>query len=98
MGLTGQAKDFYNKIVVPSTLLDAPLIVIASAYNYPAVAATRLVAPDTVRRIAEDAFREDRALEEIILADGLESIGPSAFDSSLIRSLVIPNSVTSIGE
>lgn len=94
-GLTGQTKDFYNEMVVPSTLSGAPVTDIDTHAVFPA---TRLVLPDTVRRIETDVFREDRDLEEVILPDGLEFIGPSAFNDSLIRSLVIPDSVTSIGE
>ena len=86
------AVTFYEELVVPPFLSGAPVTGIASGMH-----AKRLILPDTVRRIEEYAFYQE-ILEEVLMEEGLETIGPHAFDDSRIRSLVIPNTVTSIGE
>lgn len=47
--------------------------------------------------IGESAFRGCSALESATLAEGLTSIGNSAFGESGLKSVVIPNSVTALG-
>ena len=47
--------------------------------------------------IGESAFKICSALESATLAEGLTSIGNSAFEESGLKSVVIPNSVTALG-
>lgn len=58
---------------------------------------TKVTLPSTIIEIKDRAFYNSY-LEEIKLNEGLKLIGESAFESSDIKSLVIPNSVSSIQE
>lgn len=53
--------------------------------------------PGSVERIGEAAFRET-GLTELVLEDGVREIGAQAFMGCKLCSVVIPASVTSIGE
>lgn len=44
------------------------------------------------------AFANNYSLETVIMNDGLERIGDSAFDTTAIKEIVVPSSVTFIGE
>lgn len=59
---------------------------------------TRIVLPDTVKRISSNAFYNCRGLTSLILNDGLEYIRSRAFSgcSSITGTLTIPASVTHI--
>ena len=50
-----------------------------------------------VTEIPNKAFKDFRALEEVILPETLQKIGELAFCRSSLKSIVIPNSVTEIG-
>lgn len=52
--------------------------------------------PENIKMIGEDAFRDWKQLKEVDLPDGLETLGGFRGCSSL-RSVKIPNSVTTIG-
>ncbi len=57
----------------------------------------RVVIPDTMTEISDEAFYNCTALREIIIGAGVESIGRSAFNSCIsLRTLTIPNSVKAI--
>ena len=53
--------------------------------------------PKTTKIIGQSAF-EDSAIETVDLPYGLEAISDFAFQCSSVRSMVIPDSVTDIGE
>ncbi len=58
----------------------------------------KVVLCEGVERIAEGAFENNKALNEITLNSGLQEIGNSAFSGcSGLTSITIPSSVTSIG-
>jgi hypothetical protein len=61
---------------------------------------TTVIIPNSVRTISENAFRDSRQLRSIILGSGVTSIGSRAFAScgQLTGEIVIPNSVTYLGE
>lgn len=56
-----------------------------------------VIMPSTLVEIKEAAFKKTQ-ITNIVLNEGLETIGNSAFSESLIETLIIPNSVTSLGE
>ncbi|MGN0778617.1 MAG: leucine-rich repeat domain-containing protein [Aristaeellaceae bacterium] len=58
----------------------------------------RVVIPASVRRIGQGAFRGCQ-IKQLILSEGLESIGAEAFkDCSILNRVVLPDSVTELGE
>ena len=55
--------------------------------------------PDTVKRIGQQAFKDNRILREIILPKGLENIGDATFMGCVsLVALTIPQNVTEIGK
>ena len=57
-----------------------------------------VVLPDSIRTIERNAFYNCTSLREIDLPEGLERIEERAFCNTALESLVIPSSVTYIGE
>ena len=53
--------------------------------------------PTTVTSIGNEAFRDSRRLNSIILPETLKTIGEYAFAGSSLTSITIPNSVTEMG-
>ncbi len=59
----------------------------------------KIYVPDTVKRIGQQAFKDNRILREIILPKGLENIGDAAFMGCVsLVALTIPQNVTEIGK
>ncbi|MFQ8923070.1 MAG: leucine-rich repeat domain-containing protein, partial [Clostridium paraputrificum] len=58
---------------------------------------TSMKIPDNIISIEDGAFKGTSSLTNVTLGNGLETIGGSAFESSGITSIEIPDSVTSIG-
>lgn len=69
--------------------------------GFPRTVKLKVTLPGSIRRIGQDAFSssygEYRYLSEIILCDGIESIGDRAFYSCMISKIYIPSSVRTIG-
>ncbi len=57
----------------------------------------KFIVPDSVKSIETCAFSDVEDLTEIILPEGLETIGKMAFENTNIESLEIPNTVYEIG-
>ena len=57
----------------------------------------KIIMPDDVVEVNHHAFSGLRNLNEIILSNSLRKIGPYAFEKTGIKTLKIPDSVTSIG-
>lgn len=51
-----------------------------------------------LKRIGKQAFSENEALVSVTLPDGLTEVGASAFSATAMKEIVIPRSVTFIGE
>lgn len=60
--------------------------------------ADTLTLPRSIRVIEEEAFAGNTALDEVVIPEGLESIGPRAFADSSVKSVELPASVTDIAE
>jgi Lysophospholipase len=60
--------------------------------------AATLTLPEAVKTIEEEAFAGDSSLDEVVLPDGVESIGSRAFANSSMKSINLPSSLTSIAE
>ena len=60
---------------------------------------TKVVIPDTVTVIEENAFYSDVNLEEVVLGNNVSTIGEDAFDQDIKLSKInMPDSITEIGE
>ena len=53
-----------------------------------------VIIPPSVKRIGYMAFYKNSALSFVQLSEGLESIGPYAFEAGIFREIFIPSSVT----
>ena len=84
-------------ITLPSSIE----LIEASAFQYSGLES--IVIPGSVKTIGNDAFRYTYDLKTLVLNEGLESIGSSAFSTredtpSPLKSIVIPSTVTSMGQ
>ena len=64
----------------------------------PALADNVLQLPSSLKSIDEDAFRGDTSLDEVILPDGIESLGAGAFAESSLTKIKLPDSLTEIAD
>ena len=60
--------------------------------------ATILTIPAEVDVIGEEAFYGDTNLDEVVLPEGIRTIGPRAFSRSTVRRINLPDSLESIAE
>lgn len=59
----------------------------------------KVVLPDSVKRIGDDAFNGAVSLQQVVLPNGLEAIGDFAFSGcTMLRDIYLPESLTSLGE
>jgi|GEM_PF-5804225 len=56
------------------------------------------IIPDSVKEIGGDAFAYNSYIENVKLPDGLELIGDFSFQGTGLKSILIPDAVTYIGE
>ena len=61
-----------------------------------AAAGETLTIPRDVTRIEDEAFRDDISLDEVILPEGLKTIGAYAFAGSSVKRMYLPKSLSSI--
>ncbi|MDE6338295.1 MAG: leucine-rich repeat domain-containing protein, partial [Muribaculaceae bacterium] len=66
-----------------------------SFYNLTGI--TSLTLPATIQRIGEDAFYCCKQLSNVILNEGLESIGGTAFQDCGLKNITIPSTIVSMG-
>ena len=78
-----------KKINIPSAMETL------SGFN--GIGITELIIPNTVKNIGEYALSNNHALVSVILPEGLETIHGYAFSNTSLESIVIPESVDSIG-
>ena len=58
---------------------------------------TSIAFPHSIKTIEKEAFRNAKALETVILNEGLEKIDWAAFSGSGIKTIHIPSSVQTVG-
>jgi hypothetical protein len=59
---------------------------------------THVTIPDSVRTIGDGAFFQKSSLTSVSIGSGVTRIGRLAFSSTGLASLIIPSSITSLGE
>ena len=103
---------YETEVTVPSSIDGYTVVGIQSFhsvedYSTPNKFVTKVILPDTVTYIADDAFYDDddwdsetrSRLREIVLPEGLKTIGERAFfHNNDLQKVEIPASVTEIGE
>ena len=57
-----------------------------------------LTLPAGTKVIEEEAFYGDQSIDEVVLPEGVEEIGPRAFEDSSINKVNLPDSLTEIAE
>ena len=87
--------DYKNDIV--SVVIEDGVTTVGSYAFYQYSGITGADMPESVASIGTSAFEYCRNLSSVSLHEGLNSIGAFAFGSCAITDLVIPNSVTSLG-
>lgn len=75
-------------------LLAACLCAFAAA----GMAAGQLVLPENLTEIKAEAFEGNTSLDEVVLPEGIETIGSRAFADSSISSINLPSSITYIAD
>ena len=77
-----------------SILLTASLLMLFAG----ALAEDKLVLPEDVKIIEDDAFAGDTSLETVVLPEGIEVIGAGAFANSTLKHINLPASLKSISD
>lgn len=68
-------------------------------YLYPAAkTGSSYTTPDGLKTIGAYAFEENQRLRDVTITDGVETIERSAFQGAGVETVIMPDSVTSIGE
>ena len=90
------------EVTIPSTYKGLPVTEISNnAFSYSTNGACeyleKIIIPDSVTTIGENAFRNCSSLTSVVIGNGVTTIGEWAFDfCSSLTSVVIGNSVTTI--
>lgn len=92
----------YTELVIPSVAkyYDSAYEVTSiapAAFQDTTAVLERFVVPGSVRTIGKDAFKKMGVVTQIVLNDGLQTIGEAAFNNANFRELNIPKTVTSFG-
>lgn len=85
-----------NSVVIPTECKGRPVTELGRVFDSTAITSCEL--PSTLKVIGNRTFRNCKNLTTITLPEGLEYIGPGAFQSSGLTSIVIPSSVKTICE
>jgi len=61
-------------------------------------AAETLTLPSELEAVGEEAFAGDTSLDEVVLPEGMVTIGPRAFAESSVSEIILPTSLTGIAD
>ena len=86
---------FEDELVIPAEA--GGVAVTAIAREFEGKGAHRIVLPEGLTNIEDEAFYRCIGLEEVVLPSTLTHIGSKSFEGCGLRSLVIPDGVQSIG-
>jgi hypothetical protein len=98
---TGGSGSVGSPIQVPARVDGIPVTVIGEYAFYLSRGASQLVSvaiPSTVRSIGRSAFEDTTNLREVVLSDGLQTIGTNAFKGSGLSAMTLPSTLRSIGD
>ena len=90
--------DPEGPVAIPAKLGGKPVVSIGDYAFFECENMTAVTIPATVTSLGKGAFEDCIELEHIALPTKLTTMGVDAFRSSAIRSLVIPDGVTSIAQ
>ncbi len=85
---------YRKRRVIPLLMLTTLILMSLSVCAF----ADALQIPAEVNRIEEEAFAGDLGIDEVVLPDGIEYIGPRAFAYSGLRTINLPASLRSIAD
>ncbi len=86
-----------DSLCIPSRIEGEPVVEIgASAFSENGALLSRIEIPPTVRHIGEGAFRMCMNLTELVLHEGLETIGEGALFLTPVTELTLPDTVSEV--
>nr|MCR5826283.1 leucine-rich repeat protein [Oscillospiraceae bacterium] len=88
---------FEDTITIPETVNGIPVKTISSFFGDCSGNAPRIIVPEGVETIEDEAFLDTYGLREITLPSTLKTIGVRAFKACKLRSLTLPEGLESIG-
>ena len=91
--LLGYRDKEATSLTVPEGVIGIGSCALAEMYDLETVGL-----PQSLKYIAEGAFREDTYLDNLVIPDGVEIIGDGAFeDCSFIQTMMLGNGIKSVG-
>ena len=90
--------DSESELVIEAYICGKPVLEIANHAFY-GLGVTKVIIPDTVKKIGDYAFYVSKNLKEVVLSENLESIGDYAFSiCPNLETITLPTSLISIGK
>ena len=95
VSLTDEGKSV-SEIILPISFNNKPVTALAANFSRENTKIEKITIPATIKSIPSYAFYKCTKLSEVILNEGLESIGSYAFDSCRLKKLIIPSTCKTI--
>ena len=90
-----------DEVIIPGTHNGKPVTQVADyafvGDSRGTFACEKIVLPDTIQRIGNNAFEDCRSLVEVNIPDSVDAIGNMAFNNTAVSTIEIPEGVTEIG-
>ncbi len=87
-----------EELRIPSAIEGKPVTLVSQRYAAYPETLKKVILPDSVTTVDEDAFYRTKSLEEIRLPAGLKTIGPRAFRGcESLKQIELPEGLESIG-
>ncbi len=87
-----------TEIVIPSIYNELPVTSLGTDFARNNTKLTKVTIPGTIKEIPNYAFYSNTNLKEVTLNEGLLTIGNHSFRYSALEKIIIPSTVTSIGD